>query len=393
MAGQLSRYTLYKAGSKSETYTADGKLVAYGVGTETTSHEYLASGKPLWKWDSATDTSESYIYDGDENLVSISYRTHDVDDDGERIIYGKLYSAGGNLLESTILQDTEDGYRVERYDPSGNMVGYSLSNDIADDSTRVDYYSAAGKLEHYDVLEVSRDTSRTITRNYTSDGAITGFNVSQKSASGETTVEYFDIGGNLLRTEVYNEFGDLIAAHDVPQVKFIWYPNNTLSTFGLSLRDLRPELTDKWYHVTPVDLSKQGTHVLELIASNVYIVGQVLVNVQGDQVVVTYDCKGMNNDTLRMESEFFTFFPSLDDITSANPEDLGEGFKFGEPLSIEKDLDGNTTQLLFVRNVATYRDHLTKTKKYVRLWPNQPHRKEMRQQMLDFIGEPAPAAK
>ena len=159
---------------------------------------------------------------------------------------------------------------------------------------------------------------------------------------------------------------------EIPQNPvYTWYPSNTVSTMGLSFRNVRPDLTKKWYHFTPVDLSQQGEQVIPLVASNMFFVGWACVNVTGDEVTVTYKAHGQNNtDTFRVHSEFLTFFPDLDSVTGVEPENLGEGFKFGKPISIEKDLGGDTNVLLFAHIVATYCDYYTKDLKYVRYSPN-----------------------
>lgn len=155
-----------------------------------------------------------------------------------------------------------------------------------------------------------------------------------------------------------------------PQKVFTWYPSNTASSAGFSFRNLRPELTDKWYNFTPIDLGQDGTTIIPLVAGNVYIVGKIEVKVAGDEVVVGYSLYGAGSDTARMESEFFTFFANLDSVTTVTPEDLGEGYKFGEPISIQNDLQGDTKVLLFVRNVLTFRDYYTGDRQLARYWPN-----------------------
>ena len=57
------------------------------------------------------------------------------------------------------------------------------------------------------------------------------------------------------------------------------------------------------------------------------------------------------------------------------------GFRFGDAVSIEKDLEGDTNVLLFIRNQVTYCDYVTNTHKLTRFWPNLPERKALREQM------------
>lgn len=163
-----------------------------------------------------------------------------------------------------------------------------------------------------------------------------------------------------------------------------WYSNNTACSFGIAFRDIKPRLTDKWYHFTPIDLTIQGRQEYDYIASNLYIIGKVYVDVYGDSVVVTYhnyyDDQGGNTQTL---SEFLYFFPDLASVKRVEPEEMGiEGYSFGQPISIENDLGGDTNVLLFVRNRVTYCDYVTNSHKLTRFWPNLQERKDARAQML-----------
>ena len=165
--------------------------------------------------------------------------------------------------------------------------------------------------------------------------------------------------------------------------KATWYPNNTACSFGPAFRDVKPALTDKWYLFTPIDLSIQGRQEFEYIASNKYVIGKVYVDVYGDQVVVTYhnfyeDQYG-KTETL---DEFFTFFHDLRSVKQVEPEYMDDdGYRYGWPISIENDLEGDTNVLLFIRNRVTYCDYVTSTRKLTRFWPNLTERKELREKM------------
>ncbi len=165
--------------------------------------------------------------------------------------------------------------------------------------------------------------------------------------------------------------------------KAVWYAKNTACSFGPAFRDVRPGLTDKWYLFTPIDLTKQGRQTFEYVASNMYVIGEVYVDVFGDTVRVSYhnfyEAQGGNTETL---TEYFTFFPDLKSVKDVNPETMDDlGFRFGQDISIENDLDGDTNALLFIRNQVTYCDYVTNYHKLTRFWPNLPERKALRQQM------------
>lgn len=145
-------------------------------------------------------------------------------------------------------------------------------------------------------------------------------------------------------------------------LKHTWYPHNTVCVAGIEFRDAKPELTKKWYNFAAVDLSQEGTQTFDLVASNMYVVGTVTVTRTGDEVVVDWKLRlqGTTDANFDSESEFLTFFSSLDAVTEVEPEWYdGPVYHFGEPISIEKDLGGDTNVLLYIRNVATYCDNLS----------------------------------
>ena len=170
---------------------------------------------------------------------------------------------------------------------------------------------------------------------------------------------------------------------DIAVEKATWYNKNTACSFGPAFRDVRPSLTDKWYTFTPVDLTVQGRQTFEYVASNKYVIGEVYVDTAGDSVKVTYhnfyedlEC---NTKTL---TEFLTFFHDLKSVKNVEPETMQElGYRFGDTISIEKDLEGDTNVLLYIRNQVTYCDYVTPTHKLTRFWPNIPERKALREQM------------
>ena len=170
--------------------------------------------------------------------------------------------------------------------------------------------------------------------------------------------------------------------------KATWYPKNTACSFGPAFRDVRPALTEKWYTFTPVDLSRQGRQTFEYVASNLYVIGEVYVDVMGDRVIVSYHNFYSDNAECSTETltEFFTFFHDLRSVTNVEPETMNDlGFRFGETISIEQDLEGDTHVLLFVRNQVTYCDYVTSQRKLTRFWPNLPERKALREQMMTMM--------
>lgn len=150
--------------------------------------------------------------------------------------------------------------------------------------------------------------------------------------------------------------------HEEPDVfPNVWYPHNTVCVGGLEFRQEKPEVTNKWYNFAPIDLSVQGEQVFELVASNMYVIGSVVVTVDGDDVTVEWKLnkQGTTDANFQDESEFLTFFHNIDEVTSVEPKDIETSFEFGQPISIANDLGGDTNVLLYIRNVATYCNNLS----------------------------------
>ncbi len=141
----------------------------------------------------------------------------------------------------------------------------------------------------------------------------------------------------------------------VPAMAFritaVYYPDNTVCSFGPYFRYVSDPLTDKAYTFTPLDLSKDGTQSYMLIAGNKRIIGDVAVTVEGDAVTVTCSYK----DNVWPGSQFFTVFKDYDSITAADLEQTSSPFEYGKAFSIKDDLEGDTDVLLYVLNKATYK--------------------------------------
>lgn len=160
----------------------------------------------------------------------------------------------------------------------------------------------------------------------------------------------------------------------------VWYANNTVCSFGPHFRNVTPDLTSKWYMFTPLDLSRDGVQTYELVAGNVFVIGDVTIEVKGDNLTVNYHY--CSNDILDKD-QFFTIFGDYDEITTVEPEQLNR-MEYNKTYSIQNDLGGDTSVLLFVCNRASVRDD---TRGIVRFWENIQWRKELRETMLAMIGK------
>ncbi|MGN1370130.1 MAG: hypothetical protein ACI4WX_14770 [Aristaeellaceae bacterium] len=125
----------------------------------------------------------------------------------------------------------------------------------------------------------------------------------------------------------------------------------TVCTEGIRFRDLKNPITKEWYMFTPIDLSVDGIQTFDLIAGNMHKIGQATVLVQDGYVTVTYQ---VNSPTeIFVSEEFMTILPSLDAVTKLDFDRM-TNYAFGEPISIEETLGGDTQVLLLLRNRAAY---------------------------------------
>ncbi len=168
---------------------------------------------------------------------------------------------------------------------------------------------------------------------------------------------------------------------------YTWYSHNTLGLVGLPLRDLYPDLTDKWYNVVPVDLTIQGRQTYPLVASNLYYMGEAYVDILDGNVTVSYDTPG-NQWTayLAIEDECLAWFTKASDVTSDFLQAPSSDFCFGQPVSIQDALGGADTALLFICNRVTYRQPcLGDTGYLTRYWPNRREWKQYRDSLMTLL--------
>ncbi|NLJ65189.1 MAG: hypothetical protein GX337_07350 [Christensenellaceae bacterium] len=185
--------------------------------------------------------------------------------------------------------------------------------------------------------------------------------------------------GALPETEI-----DASETEDIPDIPDIplptVYPNNTMCIMGPRLRDIAQGSTDKWYMVTPVDISQDGERVFPLVASNMYCVGAAIVAVKDGQLTVSYQTL----EGVTVHSEYFAIYPDIEAAVADNAAELGgESLKFGKPISIADDLaGGNTSVLLLMCNSVTYD---TDVKGLCRFYYGAPDVKNLFEHMQEII--------
>ena len=127
----------------------------------------------------------------------------------------------------------------------------------------------------------------------------------------------------------------------------------TVCTYGIRFRDLQNPITKDWYMFTPIDLSVEGEQTIDLIAGNLHQIGTATVLVKDGKVTVT--TKVNNTRNIAYQEEFLTFIPALADLTALDFEAM-TNYAYGEEISIEEALAGDTKVLLLMRNRAWYED-------------------------------------
>ena len=114
----------------------------------------------------------------------------------------------------------------------------------------------------------------------------------------------------------------------------------------------------------------------------------VQVCVLEDETLIDSDIILEGIGRTKILSEYLNIFPDLNSITPESLEDdglYGRGYSFGERISIEKDLGGDTNVLLYVRNVATFHPRVSDTRFLERMWENLPHRIDQRNAMIEMM--------
>ncbi len=133
-------------------------------------------------------------------------------------------------------------------------------------------------------------------------------------------------------------------------VKSEWRYSQTVCSMGIRFQDIDPNLTNKWFMFTPIDLSKDGTQSIDLIAANISYVGKVTVKVNGGKVTVA---EHINWPAARKVDLQFALLPDLSKVKNVDIKSM-KTYSFGKEISIADDLGGDTKVLLYVFGHVDY---------------------------------------
>jgi len=272
------------------------------------------------------------------------------------------------------------------YEPLGQeSFFYEVGVSVSGDKKGSYVYNLDGKLTALDQVKRTEDTRDIVSVVYDENGkpARSGFYHEKKNGgievafdqNGDLTYLFswnVDDDGNLLSSEEYwiNNGTWLMADPDedlpvevkgniekilskynayvkAPHV----YPHNTVCAAGLSLREENPQLTKKWYHVVPIDLTKDGETELPLVASNLFVIGKAIVSVHEGKVAVTY---AYEKGRMREEGQLLNWFTSMDEITTDYLNAPEGKFEFGKEVDIATELNDAEVGYLLICNTISY---------------------------------------
>lgn len=121
--------------------------------------------------------------------------------------------------------------------------------------------------------------------------------------------------------------------------------NNTITSFGPCTRDLIGGKT--WNRVTPVDLSVDGTYTYDLVASNKYVVGTLVVTVANGTMTVNYE---LNATQIKVNEETLTIYANLDALKNG----MGLTATVGTPIDVAANFGEDTKVIVAFAAKADY---------------------------------------
>ena len=381
--GNIGGYS-YELGELWANYDADGRLQSYYYDSE--------------------DGNLTYNYSWNHELIQIGIRTEEgwlYSEDGENWYQwvwdeeaGESNKVDAELPEGTEVEtlpalgepaefdrlpvqdiadlETRLGWTWEEEDEEGNVTTEFYSDELAMHMT----FDAEGKLVSYShwtenweqYATYSPDNKLLYAEFWTEEGKLLSYNAGEDAWYERIFDENGDYVEDVKLEEVPENTDILPPLTGKPDA--VWYPDNTMGVVGLSLRDTFPGLTKKWYNVVPVDLTREGTTVIPMVASNLFFISNAYVTVDGDNVTVTYDDLPKFGNGWIID-ECVAWFTSVDQITTEWLDAPASDLAFGQTISRANDLGDAEIALLFICNHVTYRQpYFDNGAELPRYWPN-----------------------
>lgn len=303
--------------------------------------------------------------DSKGNNMGLHY--YDFDSEEGDSIYGSDSLAYEGLTENreyTISVYTDNGTYDYGLDGKLQWLTQQKATQAGQDSIGISYENGKVTSSTYTMLEENADR----TYCFDADGNLNMLYAGFTDENGVYIFEryYLEDGkwmhqstnenGEEEITEVKGSIDKALAKYDVRVRVPVIFPHNTVCAAGLSLREENPSLTKKWYHVVPIDLTKDGDTELPLVASNLFQIGKATVSVKDGKVTVSYAYQRGN---MAEEKRLLNWFTSIDEIT-ADYLNAPEGkFEFGKEVDIAKELNGAKVGYLFILNTITYSEAFT----------------------------------
>ena len=147
------------------------------------------------------------------------------------------------------------------------------------------------------------------------------------------------------REQVCDDCGKVLKTEAMSVLKMT---GNTMCAFGPRIRDvdLGSKNQDLWYMFTPFDASVDGKQTFDLVASNMYIVGTVTVEVKDGEITVDYK---LNSGKVTVDQLFFTIVGKVSDLPQFEPEALAGayGMQLKTPINMAEHFGDDTNLVLY----------------------------------------------
>ena len=131
--------------------------------------------------------------------------------------------------------------------------------------------------------------------------------------------------------------------------------NNTMCAFGPRVKDtdLTPYNDTVWYMFTPFDASADGKQVYELVVSDMFIVGDLTIDIRNGNITVDYD---LNSRKIQVKLEFFTILNKISDLQGVYMPESLKAFSMqpGRAYNMQENWGDDTNLVLYFCSRVDY---------------------------------------